>query len=56
VFLFRRCYYCVTVGLATGRGNYKANPLVAAGWGSKLDAAEWPRVLGLLHRAKPARN
>jgi hypothetical protein len=56
VFLFRRCYNCVDVGLATGRGNYKANPLVAAGWGSKLDAAEWPRVLTLLHRAKPSRN
>ena len=52
VWLFRRCYNCVTIGLATGRGLYKANPLVAQGWGSKLDAAEWSRVLGLLDRAK----
>jgi hypothetical protein len=56
VFLFRRCYNCVTLGLATGRGNYKANPLVAAGCGSKLDAAEWPRVLGLLDRVRGQRK
>jgi hypothetical protein len=52
VWLFRRCYNCVPVGLATGQGPYKANPLVAQGWGSKLAAEEWPRVLGLLDRAK----
>lgn len=52
VWLFRRCYNCVPVGLATGRGPYRANPLVAQGWGSKLAAEEWPRVLGLLDRAK----
>jgi len=52
VWLFRRCYNCVTVGLSTGRGPYKAHPLVAQGWGSKLAAAEWPRVLGLLDRVK----
>jgi hypothetical protein len=52
VWLFRRCYNCVPIGLATGRGPYKANPLVAQGWGSKLAAEEWPRVLGLLERAK----
>jgi len=52
VWLFRRCYNCVTVGLSTGRGPYKANPLVAQGWGSKLAAAEWPRVLGMLDRVK----
>jgi len=52
VWLFRRCYNCVPIGLATGRGPYKANPLVAQGWGSKLPAEEWRRVLGLLDRAK----
>ena len=52
VWLFRRCYNCVPIGLATGRGPYKGNPLVAQGWGSKLAAEEWPRVLGLLDRAK----
>ena len=52
VFLFRRCYNCVVVGLSTGRGPYRANPLVAAGWGSKLDAAEWHRVLALVSKAK----
>lgn len=52
VWLFRRCYNCVPIGYATGRGPYKANPLVAQGWGSKLAAEEWPRVLGLLDRAK----
>ncbi|HET7468025.1 MAG TPA: hypothetical protein VFJ81_00055 [Gemmatimonadales bacterium] len=55
VWLFRRCYNCVPIGLATGRGPYKANPLVAQGWGSKLAAEEWPRVLGLLDRAKRRR-
>jgi len=52
VYLFRRCYNCVTVGMSTGRGPYRANPLVAAGWGSKLDAAEWPRVLALVSKTK----
>lgn len=52
VWLFRRCYNCVPIGFATGRGPYKANPLVAQGWGSKLAAAEWPRVLGLLDQAR----
>jgi hypothetical protein len=52
VWMFRRCYNCVPIGIATGRGPYKANPLVAQGWGSKLAAEEWPRVLGLLGRAK----
>ncbi len=52
VFLFRRCWNCITLGIATGRGQYKANPLVATGWGSKLDAAEWPRVVALLTQAK----
>jgi hypothetical protein len=52
VWLFRRCYNCVPIGYATGRGPYRANPLVAQGWGSKLAAEEWPRVLGLLDRAK----
>ena len=56
VFLFRRCWNCVTVGLATGRGPYKANPLVAAEWGSKLDPAEWPRVAALLARLKRSRK
>ena len=48
VFLFRRCWNCVTVGMNIGRGPYKAHPLVAARWGSKLDPAEWPRVTSLL--------
>jgi hypothetical protein len=52
VWLFRRCYNCVPIGLATRQGPYKANPLVAQGWGSKLAAEEWPRVLGLLDRAR----
>lgn len=55
VFLLRRCWNCITVGLATGRP-YTAHPLVAAGWGSKLDAAEWPRVLGLLAKVKRSRK
>jgi hypothetical protein len=55
VFLFRRCYNCVPVGMSTGRGPYKANPLVAAGWGSKLDAAEWKRVLALVTQSKQRR-
>jgi hypothetical protein len=52
VWLFRRCYNCVPIGIATGRGPYKGNPLVAQGWGSKLAAQEWPRVLGLLNTSK----
>ena len=52
VFIFRRCWYCVTLAVATGTGNYKGNPLVASGWGSKLDPAEWPRVAALLTRVK----
>ncbi|HKT59934.1 MAG TPA: hypothetical protein VJQ46_07765 [Gemmatimonadales bacterium] len=52
VWLFRRCYNCVPIAYATGRGPYKANPLVAQGWGSKLDPKEWPRVLGLLKRVR----
>ena len=48
VFLFRRCWNCITIGMNIGRGQYKAHPLVAAGWGSKLDPAEWPRVTALL--------
>jgi hypothetical protein len=56
VFLFRRCWNCITLALATGVGPYKANPLVAAGWGSKLDPAEWPRVAALLTRIKRSRK
>ena len=51
VYLFRRCWNCIPVGLSTGRP-YRANPLVAASWGSKLAAAEWPRVLGLLEKVR----
>lgn len=51
VFLFQRCWNCVAVGLSSGRP-YRANPLVAAGWGTKLAAAEWPRVLGLLEQVR----
>ncbi|MGH7536305.1 MAG: hypothetical protein ACREMG_12090 [Gemmatimonadales bacterium] len=49
VFIFRKCYYCLTItGVAHGRGPYyTANPWVAMGWGSKLDPAEWPRVTSL---------
>jgi hypothetical protein len=50
VFLFRRCWNCITVALATGHGPYKASPLVAVGMGSKLAPAEWPRVTALLAR------
>jgi hypothetical protein len=56
VFIFRRCWYCVTLSVATGIGTYKANPLVASEWGSKLDAAEWPRVAALLERTKRKEN
>jgi hypothetical protein len=56
VFLFRRCWNCVTVALATGQGQYKADPLVAAAWGSKLDPAEWPRVTSLLAKLKRSRK
>ena len=54
VFIFDRCYYCLPIsGLADGRGPYyTANPLVAQGWGSKLDPAEWPRVTRLLAEMK----
>jgi hypothetical protein len=55
VFMFRRCWNCIEMGLATGRGQYKANPLVAAGWGSKLNPSELPRVLTLIAKAKRAR-
>jgi hypothetical protein len=56
VYLFRRCWYCVTLSIATGTGTYKAHPLVAEGWGSKLDPAEWPRVAALLTRLKRSRK
>src|SRR5262249_17986785 len=52
VYIFRRCWNCVTLSITTGIGTYKANPLVAAGWGSKLAASEWPRVTALLARLK----
>jgi hypothetical protein len=49
VFLFRRCYYCLTItGLPNPRGGYyKANPLVAVGPASKLPPTEWSRVARL---------
>jgi hypothetical protein len=52
IFIFRRCYYCLPIsGVAHGRGPYyKANPLVAVGWASKLPAAEWGRVVRLSNR------
>jgi hypothetical protein len=56
VFIFRRCWNCVTLAIATGVGNYKANPLVAGEWGSKLDPAEWPRVAALLSSLKRSRS
>jgi hypothetical protein len=56
VYIFKRCWYCVTLSVATGIGNYKANPLVASEWGSKLDAAEWPRVAALLADLKRSRR
>ncbi len=56
VFIFKRCWNCVTLAIATGVGNYKANPLVAGEWGSKLDPAEWPRVAALLTRLKHSRT
>jgi hypothetical protein len=54
VFIFRRCYYCLPItGLVTGRGSYyKANPLVAMGWESKLRPDEWPRVARLLEERR----
>jgi hypothetical protein len=49
VFLFRRCYYCLPISLATGRGpRYTANPLVAMGGESKLRPEEWARVTQLV--------
>jgi hypothetical protein len=49
VFIFRRCYYCLSItGLVTGRGSYTANPLVALGRESKLPPEEWGRVARLL--------
>lgn len=50
VFIFRRCYYCLPItGMVTGRGPYyRANPLVAMGYESKLPVEEWPRVARLL--------
>jgi hypothetical protein len=58
VFIFNRCYYCLPIsGLAYGQGPYyTANPLVAQGWGSKLDPAEWPRVTRLLAEIKQHRR
>jgi hypothetical protein len=56
VFLFRRCWNCIEIAMGTGRGQYRANPLVASGWGSKLDPAEWPRVIALLEKSKRSRN
>ncbi len=58
VFIFNRCYYCLPIsGLAHARGPYyTANPLVAQGWGSKLDPAEWPRVTRLLAEMKRPRR
>jgi hypothetical protein len=49
VYLFRRCYYCLTItGLPNPRGGYyKANPLVALGPASKLPPTEWARVARL---------
>jgi hypothetical protein len=49
IFLFRRCYYCLPItGVAHARGPYyTANPLVAAGPGSKLPPAEWSRLVRL---------
>jgi hypothetical protein len=49
IFIFRRCYYCLPIaGISTGRGVYKANPLVAMGWASKLRVDEWDRVARLV--------
>jgi hypothetical protein len=58
VFIFNRCYYCLPIsGLAHARGPYyTANPLVAQGWGSKLNPAEWPRVSRLLAEIKQHRR
>jgi hypothetical protein len=58
VFIFNRCWYCLPIsGFAHGRGPYyTANPLVAQGWGSKLDPAEWPRVTRLLAEMKQRRR
>lgn len=46
IFIFRRCYYCLPIsGVAHARGPYyKANPLVAVGWGSKLPPTDLPRL------------
>ena len=56
VFIFRKCWYCLAIrGLAYRGPYYKAHPLVAQWWGSKLDPAEWPRVthlLAKLHRLR----
>jgi len=58
VFIFNRCYYCLPIsGIAHARGPYyTANPLVAQGWGSKLDPAEWSRVSRLLAEVKAGRR
>jgi len=56
VYLFKRCWNCVTLSIATGAGTYKANPLVAGEWGRKLDPAEWPRVEALLAKLKRSRK
>jgi hypothetical protein len=49
VFIFKRCYYCVTLrGMPSRVGPYyTANPLVAMTWGSKLPPEEWSRVVRL---------
>jgi hypothetical protein len=54
VLIFDRCYYCLTI-LGFDRP-YKANPLIAQGWGSKLDPAEWPRVTRIVVELKQSRR
>jgi hypothetical protein len=54
VFIFRKCCYSLAIrGLAYRGPYYKAHPLVAQSWGSKLDPAEWPRVTHLLAKLPP---
>jgi len=57
VFIFRKCWYCLTIrGLAVRGPYYQAHPLVAQSWGSKLDPAEWPRVTQLLAKLQRLRK
>jgi len=52
VFIFKKCWNCLPLtGLPNPRGPYYvAHPWVAMTWGSKLQPAEWSRVVRLVDK------